>query len=106
MGGDMGEVIGYRNPFVFIGAKGLAPGTAHYLLDKRAQSKTVLRLDAMVISSPASDASSSAASSSGPACPVQIVDVKDYSINAKDKCPDREKQGWTFKNSQTIKKKA
>ena len=40
-GADDMDVIGYRNPFVFIGAKGLENGKAQMLLDKRSQSKTV-----------------------------------------------------------------
>jgi len=64
------EVIGYRNPFVFIGAKGLSCGEAHMLLDKRSQSKTVLRLDARV--------------GVGSKGLVKITDVKDSTITASD----------------------
>ena len=86
------DVIGYRNPFVFIGAKGLPEGAACVLLDKRAQSKTVLRLDARVVPAPGGK---------GGGCPVELVDVKDSSISAKEGCPDREAQGYVFKNCQT-----
>jgi hypothetical protein len=69
------DVIGYRNPFVFIGAKGMAPGQAQMLLDKRSQSKTVLRLDARVMSSKKTDAFS-----------VTFSDVKNSSISASKAC--------------------
>jgi hypothetical protein len=42
------DVIGYRNPFAFIGVKGGAKGSAMYCLDKHAQSKTMLRAEATV----------------------------------------------------------
>jgi hypothetical protein len=88
-GADDMDVIGYRNPFVFMGAKGLPQGKAQMLLDKRSQSKTVLRLDGRMI------AKTCGASS------VTITDVKNTSISAKDSCPDREAQGYIFKNCQT-----
>ena len=91
-GADDMDVIGYRNPFVFMGAKGLPRGQAQMLLDKRSQSKTVLRLDARVVA---------AASGGDSACPVSIVDVKNSTISAKENCPDREAQGYIFKNCQT-----
>jgi hypothetical protein len=40
--------LGYRNPFVFIGVKGGALGSAMFCLDKHAQSKTMLRAEATV----------------------------------------------------------
>ena len=86
------EVIGYRNPFVFVGAKGIAPGKAQMLLDKRSQSKTVLRLDARVVS---------AGSGEG----VALVDVKNSSIHAKANCPDREAEGYIFKNCTVVGKR-
>ena len=42
------DIIGYRNPFAFIGVKGGEPGSAMYCLDKHAQSKTMLRAEASV----------------------------------------------------------
>lgn len=39
-------LIGYREPFCFIGWKGAPPGAAAYMLDARKQSKTLLRIDA------------------------------------------------------------
>jgi hypothetical protein len=84
------EVIGYRNPFVFLGVKGLAPGEARFLLDKRAQSKTVLRLDAKLVG--------------GKGGHISLKSVKDSSINAIKQCPDREKEGYIFKNCQTVVK--
>ena len=62
--GDNHEVIGYRNPMVFLGAKGLAQGSATLLLDKRAQSKTVLRLDATIQSVAATNTSTTKSNSS------------------------------------------
>ena len=52
-GADDMDVIGYRNPFVFMGAKGLPKGQAQMLLDKRSQSKTVLRLDGKLVATAA-----------------------------------------------------
>ena len=88
-GADDMDVIGYRNPFVFMGAKGLPKGQAQMLLDKRSQSKTVLRLDGKMVAKAAG------------ASTVAITNVKNSSISAKDNCPDREAQGFIFKNCQT-----
>jgi len=41
-------VIGYRNPFCGIFVKGAPPGSAAFGLDKHAQSKTIIRLEATV----------------------------------------------------------
>jgi hypothetical protein len=54
-------LIGYREPFAFVGACGLAPGTAAAALDPKKQSKTLLRVHATLAlgSSTASAASAS-----------------------------------------------
>jgi hypothetical protein len=108
------EVIGYRNPFVFVGAKGLAEGEAATLLDKRAQSKTVLRLDARIVAASVASVATFSPRKKGTApaktttdhgpCPVAITEVKNSSIRAQEMCPDREKDGYVFKNCQTVKK--
>ena len=61
----------------------------------------MLRLDARVVAAPPSSSSSSASSSSGL---VALTDVADSSISARDKCPDREAEGWSFKNTTLVKK--
>ena len=45
---DPTEVIGYRNPFCGVFVKGAPPGSAAFALDKRAQSKTIIRLEVTV----------------------------------------------------------
>lgn len=109
--GDDHEVIGYRNPMVFLGAKGLAQGGATLLLDKRAQSKTVLRLDATVQSvaaattGTATAATKAKAVSGSSSCPVAIQDVKNSTISATEQCPDRAKEGVVFKNCNAVTKR-
>jgi hypothetical protein len=43
------DVIGYRNPFIFVGVKGAAMGTAAFGLDKHAQSKSLLRIEVKLV---------------------------------------------------------
>ena len=45
---DSLTLIGYREPFCFLGWKGAAKGKGVYALDAKKQSKQLLRLDAVV----------------------------------------------------------
>jgi hypothetical protein len=42
-------LIGYREPFAFVGFKGAAAGEASYVIDAKKQSKQLLRIDANVV---------------------------------------------------------
>jgi hypothetical protein len=42
-------IIGYRNPFAFVGVKGAPAGSATFSLDKHAQSKTIVRAQCTAI---------------------------------------------------------
>mmetsp|Transcript_15509 Transcript_15509/g.30469 ORF Transcript_15509/g.30469 Transcript_15509/m.30469 type:complete len:576 (-) Transcript_15509:308-2035(-) len=61
-------VIGYRNPFAFLGFKGAKKGSAAYYLDIHAQSKTIIRLTGEVRF----------------ADPITIVDLKDDRVLLTD----------------------
>jgi len=71
---DSCEVIGYRNPFCGIFIKGGSPGEAAFGLDKHAQSKTIIRLEAKVVRE----------SCEGGKARVRLVDVRDTRTLATD----------------------
>jgi hypothetical protein len=60
------EVIGYRNPFAFVGVKGALPGSAVFSLDKHAQSKTIVRAQCTAI-----------AGTKGSTCTTELRDVQE-----------------------------
>jgi hypothetical protein len=43
------DVVGYRNPFIFIGCKGAPAGSAAFALDVHSQSKTILRVHSNLV---------------------------------------------------------
>ena len=59
---------------------------------------------APIFRSAASSSAPSPSPSSSASNPVALVDVADSSISARDKCPDREAEGWSFKNTTVVKK--
>jgi hypothetical protein len=63
-------LIGYREPFAFVGACGLAPGTAAAALDPKKQSKTLLRVHATLALSSSAASAASAVSASASVVPA------------------------------------